>query len=78
MWWFNSDCVKYLREELGLVEDLVGTEEDSHLIALLAFEGRRLVVVQVVELQRLFGEEELAAGVAGDVRVARVDDLMGF
>jgi hypothetical protein len=78
MWWFNSDCVKYLREKLGLVEEVKETRRDSHLIALLAFEGRRLVVVQVVELQCLFGEEELAAGVAGDVRVARVDYLMGF
>lgn len=47
-----------------------------HLVALLALQCWRLVVMQVVQLESLFREEKLAAGVAWDVRVPRVDDLM--
>lgn len=55
-----------------------GTSRNLHFVALLALQGRCLVVVQMVQLQRLFGEEQLATRVTRDVRVAGVDDLMRF
>lgn len=36
------------------------------------------MMVQVMELQGLFREEQLAAGMTRDVGIAGVDDLMGL
>lgn len=47
-----------------------------HLIALFTLQCRCLMMVQVMKLKSLLGEEKLAARVTRDVRVSGVDDLM--
>lgn len=75
---FGSDLEKFAELFRSHFAASVVSRKNLHLVTLLTLQSRSLMVMQMVELERLFGEEKLAACMTWDVRVPCVYNLMSF